>query len=224
MATNNNSINTRLQLWILLAISILSIISFDYSISYPIKLFVVLLHEISHAIMTILTGGIPQKILIGDDLSGLTIIKNGNQLLIASAGYLGSLFWGLLLFLSAGSKFERITTLFISLIVLLSAVNLIEGGLQSFLSILVSIVIFVLPRFIPAIISTFLQRFIGLTSCLYVIFDIKQDLLTTTLRETDTQIIEYLTGIPAIYIGIIWLLLSVATIFMVIKFKFRKAN
>lgn len=59
--------------------------------------------------------------------------------------------------------------------------------------------------------------FIGLTSCFYIISDIKQDLLTTTLRETDTQIIEYLTGIPALAIGFFLFLLSILLVGFLIK-------
>ena len=59
--------------------------------------------------------------------------------------------------------------------------------------------------------------FIGLTSCFYVVADIKQDLLTTTLRETDTQILEYLTGVPALAIGFFLFLLSILTVGILLK-------
>jgi hypothetical protein len=67
-------------------------------------------------------------------------------------------------------------------------------------------------------------RILGLVSCLYIIVDIKQDLLTTSLRETDTQILEYLIGIPAFLIGGIWFIISLFVVYLLIKKSYFQKN
>jgi len=67
---------------------------------YPIRLFVTFIHESSHAIVALLTGGSVQSLTISSDGSGLTYTA-GNSLLgslfTSSAGYLGTTFFGVLL-------------------------------------------------------------------------------------------------------------------------------
>ncbi|PID58715.1 MAG: hypothetical protein CR986_07595 [Ignavibacteriae bacterium] len=198
--------------------TLFSIIFWETPVSYPIKIFVVLLHEFHHAIAAFLTGGIAKGININLDLSAITEIKGGNLIIIASAGYIGSLFTGALIYLSSEKqKFSKIVNTTLSVIILIFTINLVSGGLQKFLGVLISIVFFVLPRFSKEEISSWILKFIGLTSCFYVVTDIKQDLLTLTLRETDTQILEYLTGIPALAIGFFWFVIALLTVYFLIK-------
>ena len=67
---------------------------------YPIRLFVTFIHESSHAIVALVTGGAVQSLTIASDGSGLTYTA-GNSLLgslfTSSAGYLGTTFFGVLM-------------------------------------------------------------------------------------------------------------------------------
>ncbi len=60
----------------------------------PLKVFVVYLHEISHSIGAVLTGGEVISIDIHWDESGYTETRGGNFLAIASSGYIGSILIG----------------------------------------------------------------------------------------------------------------------------------
>lgn len=62
-------------------------------IVYPVKIFVVLLHEISHAAVAVATGGSIQSIEINPLEGGACYCPGGNAFLTLSAGYLGSLAW-----------------------------------------------------------------------------------------------------------------------------------
>jgi len=67
---------------------------------YPIRLFVTFIHESSHAIVAVLTGGAVQSLTIAADGSGLTYTAGSSligALLTSSAGYLGTTFFGILL-------------------------------------------------------------------------------------------------------------------------------
>jgi hypothetical protein len=67
---------------------------------YPIRLFVTFIHESSHAIVAVLTGGAVQSLTIAADGSGLTYSAGTSligALFTSSAGYLGTTFFGVLL-------------------------------------------------------------------------------------------------------------------------------
>ena len=64
------------------------------------------------------------------------------------------------------------------------------------------------------------MRTIGLISMMYVLFDIKEDLLTLTYRKTDSQQLAIITTVPSIVWAIIWFSVTLFTIFFVIKFSY----
>ena len=63
-------------------------------LAQPIKLMVVLFHEISHGVMALFTGGKIISILITADEGGACETEGGSEALIVTAGYLGSMFVG----------------------------------------------------------------------------------------------------------------------------------
>ena len=67
----------------------------------PLKLFVVMLHEISHGLAAVATGGSIDRIVLTPDLGGACYCGGGDAFLTLSAGYLGSLLWGAALVLLA---------------------------------------------------------------------------------------------------------------------------
>lgn len=61
---------------------------------YPLRLFVTFIHEGSHALAAIMTGGFVDKIVVLPDASGYTLTGGGWGILIAMAGYLGAAAYG----------------------------------------------------------------------------------------------------------------------------------
>ncbi len=207
------------ELFIIFGIALFSIIFWDSFIIYPIKFFVVILHEISHAIATIITGGVVKSITVTLDLGGITKTNGGNYLIIASAGYLGSLIIGGFLFYSAYNlRTRKITSTILAIIILLCTVGYLKGNIQIFLGLIISFLFYLLPRYFNETVASYFLKFIGLVSCLYVLTDIKNDLITTSIRETDAQAIEFITGIPSLLIGFSWLFISLLVIYFLIKY------
>lgn len=90
-------------LLLLLATAITVVLYFipfaDY-IVYPIRLFVTFIHESSHALVAVLTGGSVQSLTISSDGSGVVYSAPGGTfgaLLTSSAGYLGTTAFGVLM-------------------------------------------------------------------------------------------------------------------------------
>ncbi len=85
----------RLALPLVVALAALAL--WNTFVVYPFRVFVVFLHEISHGIAALLTGGRILAIGLTFDEGGVCVTDGGNRFLILNAGYLGSLFWGVLL-------------------------------------------------------------------------------------------------------------------------------
>ncbi|MBU0468500.1 MAG: M50 family metallopeptidase, partial [Candidatus Omnitrophica bacterium] len=76
---------------------------------YPIKIFVVILHEFSHGIAAILTGGHIDRIEVNSTLGGVCWTNGGNRAIVLSAGYLGSMLWGsIILLIASRTKHDNV--------------------------------------------------------------------------------------------------------------------
>ncbi|PDW04949.1 M50 family metallopeptidase [Candidatus Viridilinea mediisalina] len=75
---------------------------------YPFRLLNTFVHELSHGLAAILTGGRFERFVVYANMEGLALIRGGNRVIIASAGYLGAaLFGGLLILLTATPLAEQ---------------------------------------------------------------------------------------------------------------------
>jgi hypothetical protein len=59
-------------------------------IAYPLRLLVTIVHELSHGVVGLLTGGSFERFVVFPNGSGTALIRGGWSPLVASAGYLGS--------------------------------------------------------------------------------------------------------------------------------------
>jgi hypothetical protein len=198
---------------------------------YPIKLFVVLLHEISHGIAAILTGGSIVKIEISADQGGLCVTRGGGRFLVLTAGYLGSMLWGGLILLAAGrTKMDKSVTTLISLIILGVTLLFIRNFFGLIYGIGFGIAMFLAGWLLPNVVNDFLLKLIGLTSVLYVIFDIKDDLLTASIggMSDATMLSREFFGTVTFW-GLLWMGIALAMAYgfirmLVIKKPSEKIN
>lgn len=210
---------------VLLAMFILVLFLWNFVLIYPIKLFVVLLHELSHGLAAVITGGSIHHIEISQQLGGVCYTSGGWQLLILPAGYLGSIFWGgLILVLSARTKTDKTLSIIIGAIILIVTVLYVRpfisfgtlfGSLFGGLMILIGL-------FAPTTVNDLLLKFIGLTSMLYAIIDIKEDLISRTIPGSDAYAFSQIIPLPPVVWGIIWGLLAIVGAFFVLRIAARK--
>ncbi|MEW5844441.1 MAG: M50 family metallopeptidase [Bacteroidota bacterium] len=222
-----NTASTRkekiVELTVLLLLLIFSFVFWDTKFVYPIKLFVVLLHEQCHALAALLTGGKIESMNIGFDLGGSCQASGGNAVVIASAGYIGSLILGLLFFLSPNNiKIGRWIVFSLSLLILVFTIVMIKSVMFILIVALLVGVLITASFYMSVPIVSILIRAFGLLSAIYVLFDIKNDLLETQNAITDASIISNLTGIPEIAYGLIWLVISLTFLVLAVKFSYAE--
>jgi len=223
MAKTQNKNQNITELVFLSFVLIISFLFWDTYLVYPIKLFVVLIHEISHAISAILSGGRVIAFNIGFDLSGKCEAENGNNILIATSGYLGSLLFGLLIFYSTyNKKIGKWLLIIISVLILITSVSLMQNFSLTLLAVLYSVLLFASAFFLRIRIDSYILKLFGMLSCVYVLFDIKEDILSGTSTISDASILSDLINVPTVVIGLIWLVISLAGIFLVMKLSYIK--
>ncbi|HEX2867230.1 MAG TPA: M50 family metallopeptidase [Ignavibacteriales bacterium] len=206
------------EILLLTAVVVAAFFYWDSFVTYPVKLLVVLLHESSHGLMTLITGGRIIEMQITYQLGGACIAKGGNSLFIAPAGYIGSALLGALIFASTKNfRFSLGVCNVLAIIFLLLVVLYIKTIFGILFTLGFCVLFFLSPRFLPKFLHFFLLRVIGIISCLYVIIDIKEDLLTSGAHRTDASILASLTHIPAIGWGIIMFLISVTVTLILIR-------
>lgn len=172
---------------IIIIILIGSILLFYWDLPYllPLKLFVVLVHEICHALAAIAFGGSVESIILHLDESGFTKAEtslDSSFIVIVSSGYIGSTFIGGFL-LNRGLKgrwvFGSLFTLGLLIISLslkfvTSDLKNIDGSGPAFLSSVFGIcwgLFFIISASFGKHIGRTILIFIGTLSSLYCIFD-----------------------------------------------------
>ena len=188
---------------------------------YPLKIFVVMLHEISHGIASIATGGAIDKIVLDHYQGGAGYCGGGNAFLPLSAGYLGSLLWGVGLLAATNSR--RIPTPALvfgvgTLVVVLTALY-VRNGFGLAFGLAFGATLMIAGRKLGPAASRILMTALGLTSCLYAILDIKSDVLDRPHLESDAAMLADLTGISTVAWGGVWITVAV----IVSALAFRRA-
>ncbi len=232
MTLNSEEINTqqnlKKDLTIIIAIFVFSLLLWNTFLMYPVKLFVVSLHELSHGFTAVFFGGQISKIKIDPQIGGYCVYMIPHntpfiyKLLITSAGYLGSMFWGALIFIvSSRMKNDRIISAIIAFFMGILTFFVIRSGEFFGIVFCITFTVFIIISikwFSDKFHDIFL-KFLGLSSCLYVITDIKSDLIDRCGVGSDADKIAEMIGSTSlsIPIGIFWIILSIIVLFFSVK-------
>lgn len=193
---------------------------------YPLKIFVVLLHEISHGMAAVATGGTIERIILDPMEGGACFCPGGNAFLTLSAGYLGSLIWGLLL-VAVSSRFprgSRVAVAVVGALVLLLTASFVRSAFGVGFGLLFGLALVGAARFLPALANRLLLMALGLTSALYAVLDIKSDVLDRPELESDARMLAEVTGIPTIVWGVLWIGVALGISMLAMRSTVRQAG
>lgn len=182
---------------------------YDSMFFYPLKMFIVGLHESSHAIAGLITGGSIESFTMLPNEGGSVVVKGGNIPIMAMSGYLGSLLIGIgLFYFSSKSNKDRYAFLIISLWVLLFTLFSFSDLFTLFFG-LISFVVLISIYFIK---SNFLHdtslKIIGMFSIIYVPQDIFSDTIKRSHLKSDASLMSDFIGLSSETWGWIWLFIS----------------
>lgn len=190
---------------------VFALVFWDWLFMYPLKVFVVLLHELGHATAAVLTGGSVDRIELSPRLGGLCWSRGGIRWLVLPAGYLGSmLFGGLILWIAARSRRDRFWAMGLGVFVLLVTLLLVRSLFGFVFGLLFALALIAMGKFLPDAVNDLVLRFLGLTSAMYAVIDIKEDLISRTVPGSDAYAMSQELFLPPVFWGLLWMGLALA--------------
>ena len=211
--------------WQLFAITAAIFLLWDYPVMYPLKVFVVFLHEASHALTTLLTGGEVLELSLVPRQGGHVLSRGGNLFLIVSSGYLGSLLLGAsFLIFALRTNADRILVALLGLSMFALTAFYIRDSFPVMFCLGGGVILLFTARFLSRQINDLLLRIIGLTSMIYVPYDIFSDTLARSELRSDARILsEHFGGTTMIW-GSLWLVISLIFILFIIKLSLKESS
>lgn len=227
-----------MTLLIAAAISVvLSFIPYAEFLTYPFRIFVTFIHEGGHAIAALLTGNSVASLSVAPNASGETYSTSGgliSQVLISSAGYVGSMAFGALLLVLIrravaarlvllGSAILVFTlTMIFGLIKPLFTLNAWSGIPFTLLAgTIIAVGLFLIARFASAKVATFFISFLAVQCVLNALLDLKTVFFLSSpfspTVQTDALNMANATGIPAIFWTVIWIGLALGLLWFVMR-------
>lgn len=199
--------------WQLLALTALVFALWQTPLVVPLKILIVFLHETSHALAALATGGAVESLTVNPAQGGLTVTRGGNMFVILSAGYLGSLAIGaVILLLALRTHWDRALMGAFGLTMLLITALFIREGFAALFGIGGGVVMLAMAWFLPRDINDMALRMIGLTSLIYVPWDIFNDTIQRAHMRSDAYMLAEQFGGATVLWGGLWLVISMAVI------------
>lgn len=181
-------------------------------IVYPLKIFVVLLHEVSHAAAVVATGGTLDRITLDPYQGGGTHFRGGSAFVSLNAGYLGSLAWGALLFSMARARSipsEWVNGVIGALVILLT-IFFVRSTFGIVFGVLFGLAMVAASREVGREMNRRLLLTLGLTSALYAILDIKSDVIDRPdAMASDAAVLAGMLGVPTLLVGVVWIAIAI---------------
>jgi len=185
----------------------------NYPVLYPLKLLVVFFHESSHALMTIATGGSVETLVLDPMQGGHVISVGGDRFLTLTAGYLGSLLWGVIIYLVAvRTELDKPLMILLGLAVMTIAAFFSQDLFALIFAGVTGVVLIFSGWMLINEINDMVLRVIGMTNLMYVPLDIYSDTIARSELPSDAFMLAAEFGGTTWLWGGIWLLISVVLV------------
>ena len=189
--------------------ALLAYVFWGTPVVYPLKIFVVFLHELCHGLAAVATGGQIERIELSAAEGGLCVTRGGSRFLSLNAGYLGSLALGAsFVVVGARSRYDRAVVALIGFVTLAVTLLYVRSAFGFVYGLTAGATLLLVAARLPPTASDLALRVIGAVSCLYAVWDIASDVLLRDARGSDAAALAELTGLPSAAWGLGWTLLS----------------
>ena len=211
--------------WQLIALIGLVFALWTTPVTIPLKILIVFLHELSHAGMTVLTGGDVVSLSVSANQGGEVLSRGGSRFLILTAGYLGSLMIGLALLISAmrTNADRMIMGLFGALMVLVTVLYIRDQFAIMFCA-GAGVAMLLAAKYLPRDVNDLILRVIGLTSMVYVPYDIFSDTIARSSLRSDARMLAEEFGGATVLWGGSWLVISLVVIGFALRYALSDAS
>ena len=204
--------------WQLILITLLVAALWNTSIVLPLKILVVFLHELSHGLAAVVTGGSIEGLTVTADEGGQALTRGGNRFLILSAGYLGSLLFGVLFFLAAlRTEADRAVVAGLSIAILGVSIVYLRDTFALGFALGTGVALLAIAKWLGDVVNDLVLRIIGLTSMIYVPLDIFSDTLARAHLHSDARMLAEIYGATTMFWGLVWLCLSLVVIWFCLR-------
>jgi hypothetical protein len=203
---NTSEVKGSFRLLVLASLLTLALwfIPFAGVITWPIRQFVTLIHEAGHALAALATLGGVRRITLDWNGNGQTLSEGGWLFVIASAGYLMTMFYGsALLLMLRRERHARgaavVTGVLLLLITVLFGGNLLAWGV----GLACGVGCLLLGLKAKPKVTHFIMSFLAVQCVLNALFDLRTLLFLSAYdsnTHTDAVVMAGVTGIP----GLVW--------------------
>ena len=205
--------------WQLLSLTLLIVLLWNTSALLPLRILTVFLHELSHALAAIITGGEVLSLTISPNQGGLVTARGGSPFWIASAGYLGSLLIGAALFvLALRTHWDRTILAIFGVITLLVAAFYVRDLFALGFTLASGAAMLLTSRYLSLEINDMILRTIGVSSMIYAPLDIFDDTIRRAHLRSDARILAEHIGGSTLLWGGVWLAISLAVIVLTLRY------
>ena len=205
--------------WQLITVTGLVFLLWNTPVVLPLKFLVVFMHELAHGLAVLLTGGSIENISLSAQQGGHAITRGGNSFVILSAGYVGSLLIGMALLVTAlNTQADRAVLGFCGVIILAVTALYIRDWFPLIFCTITGVSMLAIARYLDHTINDLMLRIIGLTSLIYVPYDIFDDTIARSGLRSDAYMLSEKFGGPTMLWGGLWLVLSITVIILCLRY------
>ena len=199
--------------WQLIALTALIAALWQTPVVVPLKILIVFLHELSHALATVLTGGEVVSLSIDPREGGLVISRGGSRFVALSAGYVGSLLIGVALFVVAiRTTWDKAVVGLLGVVLLGATAAYVREWFALGFGVVSAALLLGAARFLNREINDLILRVIGLASMIYVPLDIFSDTIARSHLRSDARMLAEEFAGPTLFWGGLWLVISLIVI------------
>lgn len=191
---------------------------------YPFRLFGTFVHELSHGLAAVATGGDFQRFSVQPDLSGLAWSAGGIRVIVASAGYIGSAIFGGVL-IALHTRWLSARTLLLGMAIVFGLLCLLF--VRNLFGIATALVLTAAMLYAGLKLAEDWRDTLLKVLALQLILDGYNNLFAVLSMaragdsQTDAHTMAQLTWLPASFWAVLWIIASSAILFGVLRFAMR---